>query len=81
MFTLDTESGFPNVVLINGSWGLGEMIVQGEVTPDEFFVWKEGLKRGVAHPIIEKKLGVKLKNDLSQGQTDRADKDRSDLSC
>ena len=61
MFTLDTESGFPNVVLINGSWGLGEMIVQGEVTPDEFFVWKEGLKRGVAHPIIEKKLGVKLK--------------------
>ena len=36
MFTLDTESGFPNVVIINGSWGLGEMIVKGEVTPDEF---------------------------------------------
>ena len=61
MFTLDTESGFPNVVLINASWGLGEMIVKGEVTPDEFFVWKEGLKQGVAHPIIEKKLGVKLR--------------------
>ncbi len=61
MFTLDTESGFPNVVLINASWGLGEMIVKGEVTPDEFFVWKEGLKQDVAHPIIEKKLGVKLK--------------------
>ncbi len=61
MFTLDTESGFPNVVLINGSWGLGEMIVQGEVTPDEFFVWKEGLRRSVAYPIIEKKLGVKLR--------------------
>jgi pyruvate,water dikinase len=60
MFTLDTESGFPNVVLINGSWGLGEMIVKGEVTPDEFFVWKEGLRRNVLHPIIEKKLGVKL---------------------
>ena len=43
MFTLDTESGFPNIVLINGSWGLGEMIVKGEVTPDEFIVWKEGL--------------------------------------
>ena len=60
MFSLDTESGFPNVVLINGSWGLGEMIVKGEVTPDEFFVWKEGLTKGVKHPIIEKKLGVKL---------------------
>jgi pyruvate,water dikinase len=43
MFTLDTESGFRDVVLINGSWGLGEMIVQGEVTPDEFLVWKRGL--------------------------------------
>ncbi len=60
MFSLDTESGFPNVVLINGSWGLGEMIVKGEVTPDEFLVWKEGLKQKVKHPIIEKKLGVKL---------------------
>ncbi len=61
MFTLDTESGFPNIVLINGSWGLGEMIVKGEVTPDEFIVWKEGLKQNVKHPIIEKKLGVKLR--------------------
>ncbi|MBU6501080.1 MAG: phosphoenolpyruvate synthase [Patescibacteria group bacterium] len=60
MFTLDTESGFPDVVLINGSWGLGEMIVKGEVTPDEWFVWKKGLDTGVPHPIIEKKLGVKL---------------------
>jgi len=60
MFSLDTETGFPNVVLINGSWGLGEMIVKGEVTPDEFLVWKQGLKQGVKHPIIEKKLGVKL---------------------
>ncbi len=61
MFTLDTESGFRNIVLINGSWGLGEMIVKGEVTPDEFIVWKEGLSTGVKHPIIEKKLGVKLR--------------------
>jgi pyruvate,water dikinase len=61
MFTLDTESGFPNIVIVNGSWGLGEMIVKGEVTPDEFIVWKEGLKLGVKHPIIEKKLGVKLR--------------------
>src|SRR3989338_2937621 len=53
MFTLDTESGFKNTVLINGSWGLGEMIVQGEITPDEFLVFK---KTGA---IIDKKLGVK----------------------
>ncbi len=61
MFTLDTESGFPNIVIINGSWGLGEMIVKGEVTPDEFIVWKEGIKRGIPSPIIDKKLGVKLR--------------------
>ena len=41
MFTLDTESGFRDTVLINGSWGLGEMIVQGEVTPDEFLIFKK----------------------------------------
>ncbi len=61
MFTLDTESGFPNIVIINGSWGLGEMIVKGEVTPDEFIVWKEGMKKGIKSPIIDKKLGVKLR--------------------
>jgi pyruvate,water dikinase len=59
MFTLDTESGFKDVVLINGSWGLGEMIVQGEVTPDEFLVWKPGLENMKLNPIIDKKLGVK----------------------
>jgi pyruvate,water dikinase len=53
MFTLDTESGFPNIVLINSSWGLGEMIVQGEVTPDEFFVFKK------TNAVISKQLGVK----------------------
>ncbi len=60
MFTLDTESGFKNAVVINGVWGLGEMIVQGEVTPDEFLVWKEGLTTDEKLvPIIDKKLGVK----------------------
>ena len=53
MFTLDTESGFKDLVLINSSWGLGEMIVQGKVTPDEFLVFKQ------TSAIIEKKLGVK----------------------
>jgi len=53
IFTLDTESGFPNIVLINGSWGLGEMIVQGEVIPDEFLVFKK------TKAVIDKRLGVK----------------------
>ncbi len=58
MFTLDTESGFRDVVLINGSWGLGEMIVQGEVTPDEFLVFKKTLDKS-PNAIISKKLGIK----------------------
>ncbi|EKD85224.1 MAG: hypothetical protein ACD_38C00067G0001 [uncultured bacterium] len=55
MFSLDTETGFKDVVLINGSWGLGEMIVQGEVTPDEFLVFKS------TKAVISKKLGSKVK--------------------
>jgi pyruvate, water dikinase len=59
-FSLDTESGFRNVVVINGSYGLGEMIVQGAVLPDEFLVFKPTLQ-DAPKPIIEKKLGVKDK--------------------
>ena len=58
MFTLDTESGFRDTVLINGSWGLGEMIVQGEVTPDEFLIFKKTLGKS-PNAIISKKLGIK----------------------
>jgi pyruvate,water dikinase len=57
-FSLDTESGFKDVVLINGSYGLGEMVVQGAVSPDEFLVFKPGLAEGYSS-IIEKKLGNK----------------------
>lgn len=57
-FSLDTESGFKDVVVINGSYGLGEMVVQGSVSPDEFIVFKPMLKEGYTS-IIEKKLGVK----------------------
>lgn len=57
-FSLDTESGFKDVVLINGSYGLGEMIVQGSVSPDEYLVFKPALKNGYKS-IIEKKLGAK----------------------
>ena len=57
-FSLDTESGFPDVVVINSSYGLGETIVQGSVSPDEFIVFKPALKKGFP-AIIEKKLGAK----------------------
>jgi pyruvate,water dikinase len=57
-FSLDTESGFKDAVIINGSYGLGEMIVQGSVSPDEFIVFKPTLEMGFA-PIIEKNLGKK----------------------
>lgn len=59
MFTLDTESGFKDLIIINGSWGLGEMIVQGEVTPDEFLVFKGKLDVAGLKPVISKKLGIK----------------------
>ena len=60
MFTLDSDSGFRDVVLINASWGLGEYVVKGIVTPDEFMVFKPTLKKGF-HSIISKRLGSKEK--------------------
>lgn len=59
-FSLDTDSGFKDVVLINGSVGLGEMVVQGAVSPDEFLVFKPLMKKGFKS-IVDKKLGVKDK--------------------
>ncbi len=59
-FSLDTESGFKDVVVINASYGLGEMIVQGSVSPDEYIVFKPTLLHGF-NSIIEKKLGIKDK--------------------
>ncbi len=59
-FSIDTESGFKDAVVINGSYGLGEMIVQGSVSPDEYIVFKPTLKKGFA-ALIEKKMGVKDK--------------------
>jgi len=58
MFTIDTESGFKNAVLINASYGLGENIVQGAVNPDEFYIFKPTLQMGY-NAIIQKKLGSK----------------------
>jgi pyruvate,water dikinase len=59
MFTIDTESGFQDVVFITSSYGLGETVVQGAVNPDEFYVHKPALKSGKL-PIIRRNLGSKL---------------------
>lgn len=58
MFTLDTDSGFRDVVFITSSYGLGETIVQGAVNPDEFYVYKPALRSGHA-PILRRTLGAK----------------------
>ena len=59
MFTIDTESGFEDVVFITSSYGLGETVVQGAVNPDEFYVHKPALKAGKA-AVIRRNLGSKL---------------------
>ncbi|WP_158728352.1 MULTISPECIES: phosphoenolpyruvate synthase [unclassified Flavobacterium] len=59
-FSIDTESGFKDAVVINASFGLGEMIVQGAVSPDEYIVFKPLVKQGF-NAIIEKKMGNKDK--------------------
>ena len=59
MFSIDTETGFDKIVLIDAAWGLGENVVQGTVDPDEYQVFKPLLSRSSLMPIIEKKLGNK----------------------
>ncbi len=59
IFTLDTETGFDKVILITAAWGLGEVVVQGTVSPDEYQVFKPLLERSETCPIIEKKRGAK----------------------
>ncbi|HBP30289.1 phosphoenolpyruvate synthase [Advenella sp. FME57] len=59
MFTLDTESGFNDVVFITSSYGLGETVVQGAVNPDEFYVFKTTLASG-KYPIVGRRIGSKL---------------------
>ena len=58
IFSIDTESGFKDAILVTGAYGLGETVVQGVVTPDEFYVFKPTLKEGY-RPILQKKLGAK----------------------
>jgi len=59
MFTLETESGFKDLIVINGIYGLGELIVKGKIIPDEFFVFKKTLEKGY-QAIIRKNLGRKF---------------------
>ncbi len=83
MFTLDTESGFRDVVLITSSYGLGETVVQGAVNPDEFYVYKPSLANG-KHPILRKNIGSKAikmiySDDPRPGKSvDTVDVDQSD---
>jgi pyruvate,water dikinase len=61
LFTLDTETGFREAVVINAAWGLGENVVQGTVTPDEYIIFKPLLSKNGFKPIIGKTLGDKEK--------------------
>ena len=61
MFSIDTESGFPGVVVISAAWGLGEPIVQGSVDPDRYLVFKPPLEAPQYTPILEKTLGGKAR--------------------
>jgi pyruvate,water dikinase len=70
MFSIDTETGFPDAVLINGAWGLGESVVQGSVDPDEYMVFKPLLDKSNFTPIIEKTLGRKGKKIIYAEQGD-----------
>ncbi len=67
MFTLDTDSGFRDVVFITAAWGLGETVVQGAVNPDEFYVYKPALRAG-NDPILRRTLGAKaIKMTYAEG--------------
>jgi pyruvate,water dikinase len=67
MFSIDTETGYPDLVVIDGAWGLGENVVQGAVDPDEYQVFKPLLAEPELSPIIEKKLGSKARKMIYGG--------------
>lgn len=71
LFTLDPETGFDQVVCIDSAWGLGENIVQGNVIPDQFLLFKPHLLTNIGYPILEKKLGSKRKKMVytAEGKT------------
>ncbi len=71
MFTIDTESGFKDVVFITASFGLGETVVQGSVNPDEFYVFKPAIAAG-KFPIIRRALGSKLQRMEFANEAEKA---------
>ncbi len=71
MFSIDTETGFDKVVLIDAAWGLGENVVQGAVDPDGYSVFKPLLDKPGAKPIIDKRLGGKKQKMIYAGSGER----------
>ena len=72
MFSIDTETGFPHTVIVNAAWGMGENVVQGTVTPDEYRVFKPLLGEERYRPIVEKEMGFKeSKMVYAEGGTKR----------
>ncbi|KAB2939573.1 MAG: phosphoenolpyruvate synthase [Hyphomicrobium sp.] len=71
MFSIDTETGFDRIVLINAAWGLGENVVQGAVDPDEYQVFKPLLSTPGLIPIVEKKLGTKKQKMVYASESGR----------
>ncbi|MDG5815136.1 phosphoenolpyruvate synthase [Chitinispirillales bacterium ANBcel5] len=67
MFTLDTDTGFPNVVMINAGWGLGETVVQGSITPDEYVVFKPLLDKPGKKPVVGLSMGEKARKMVYSG--------------
>jgi pyruvate,water dikinase len=70
MFSIDPESGFPDVAVISAAWGLGETVVQGSVDPDTFMVFKPLLADGALRPIIDKRLGGKAQKLVYKAEED-----------
>ncbi|MDP3693717.1 phosphoenolpyruvate synthase, partial [Bradyrhizobium sp.] len=71
MFTIDTETGFDKIVVIDAAWGLGETVVQGTVDPDEYQVFKPLLSQHSLTPIVEKRLGGKAQKMIYAREGDR----------
>jgi len=72
MFTIDTESGFNNVVFISSTLGLGETVVQGQITPDEYYVFKPFIDKTDYSPIIKRILGSKKRKMIFvEGETEK----------
>ncbi len=63
-FSIDTESGYPGAVMVTAAWGLGENLVKGRVTPDQYTVYKPFLDRDDVSPIVEKTLGEKERKEI-----------------